>query len=277
LQCQIYINLSSKQSITCKLKVGEITAAKTTQDFDIGNQSVTLAGDFNSLSNDFLDICLEIISEDNKLVYLQNTTLIVFGALNQDTNTHSYQATKTESNIILSYIKNNSLYYKLADISVGDYESDDFVFHSHTISYSYAYLDGEKKIYLFRVDTNKNLLFSEFFNSQEQFIIDQVSHVSACANQDSIVVSYIKNNSCYVFSIKNGVMSNHQRFNKLKRSFTKCFIYFNNYINHIFLMLTDNNSSNYLIETLNEFDEKHENIKAKYKLNISTYEVADEL
>ena len=42
-------------------------------------------------------------------------------------------------------------------------------------------------------------------------------------------------------------------------------------------MLTDNSGSNYLIETLNEFDERYENIKAKYNLNISTYEVTNEI
>ena len=152
------------------------------------------------LKSEKVELYLEIVAEDNSPITIIADTLLVWGLNNKSLNIE-YQAIESNDSFLLSYINNNSIFYKTINKEIASLNSEDFIYYSSAISYSFCYFAPINKIFIFRVDMNGNLFYSDFNENYEHFLDSNVSFVSCTANDNCILVSYIKNKQCFTIEI----------------------------------------------------------------------------
>ena len=273
-QNQIELNIPVSQNIKISLIANNIAIYRSTRKLQSGFNQLTIMKSYTPLKSEEVELYLEIIAEDNSLITIISDTLLVWGLSNITSNIE-YQAIETNNNFLLSYINNNSIFYKYTNKETISLNSEDFTYYSSAISYSFCYFEPIDKVYLFRVDLDGNLFYCNFNNNYEHFLDSDVSFVSCISNNKLILVSYIKNNSCYTIEINSSFNISSPNKINCDIPFIKTYSYFNKYNKKFYLILTDSKNSNYIVENMDVLNVNHFNINATYSIEVSTYEVSE--
>lgn len=272
-QNQIELNIPSDQEVKISLIINNIAIYRSTRKLQAGYNQFTIMKGYIPLKSEQVEIYLKITSEEDSPMTLISNTLLVWG-INNINNQVQYQAIETKNNFLLSYLNNNTLYYSSQNKNEIELNSEDFTYYANSISHSFAYLQTQDLLFLFRVDLDGNLFFTNFSNINELFLESGISHVSSCSNNDLIAISIIKNGKVYVAEFyQNGTISKFQEVDCQNIYVVKTYLYFNKYDNCFYMILTDKNNANYLIKNLKNFITENHFINAKYSITYSTYEV----
>ena len=270
LKNQIFVQLKlafynfSQQDIKFSLLADKIQIAQEIKNCSNGLNEILIFGTYHNQVSDKIQIDVSVTPHQGKQITLFNATLTIWGI--STTEYEEYHALETTSDYFLSYISNGRLYYKIFNKNT-DAQSINFQYFSDANSHSSCCANDE--IYLFRVDPDRNLFFSNFSNINEIFIAKNVSNVACCYYNNSIIFCYITNGDAFYGEIKNNIVISNKQINSLHGKFISCYLYFNNLNSKTYLILTKKDQSNYLLESIANTNSSSENIYAISNLNIS--------
>lgn len=271
IQAKINIYNFNNQNIKLKLFANNIQIASEELFYEQGVYTLTIFGIYKNNSLDPFYVDLFISPKNNNQINISNITLSVWG-VNQEEQTTSYEALETNNYYLLSYNSSNTLHYKIFK-KTSNVDDIDFKKLKETSNYSLCNIDDE--IFLFRINSSGSLFFSNIENQQEYFITNNVSCVSCCNFNDLIIFSYISNSNCYYGEIQNNVVISNKKITFSDSKFTDCKLYFNKYNQKCYLIITNSNGNNYLLENINETFSSHENINSI--INFSAEIIGDNL
>lgn len=268
--------LASSQNLEFQLIVNNICIYKTNKYFNYGNNNITINKDYTSLNTGEFLAKIKIKSLDKKQIEINKIELIFYGVDNEQQQI-IYHTTEIEDNkLLLSYLYNEELYYLIVDKNVEYYNYSDFKYLANAKSYSFTYDNINNKILFLKINKENKLILNTLYESNEKIIDTNVNKVSCSFGNNKVLVCYLKNNKCYYLSIQNNIPSNTQSihsFQNLKNITTS----YNKHSDKFYIVLTDFNNQNYLIESIDENLEKRENIKVNLDFTIETYEVDNEI
>ena len=272
-QNQIEINIPTSQTIKISLSINKITFFRSTRKLQSGYNQFTIMRSFVPLKNENVELYLKITTEDGSPVTIISNTLFVWGICNYS-NEINYQALETNNSLYLSYLNSNTLYYSKIDKKEIELNSEDFTYYSSALGYSFTYLKSTNKVYLFRIDLDGNLFYTDIDNNNEVFLGSNITHVSTAASESLILISVIKNNLCYTFEMsENEIVSTPTLINSNDILVSKSYLYYNSFNNDFYIILSDKNNSNYITKTLTEYSSNQHLINAEYSIEFETYEV----
>lgn len=271
-QNQIELNLPISQNVKISLIVNDIAIYKTTRKVQEGFNQLSIMKSYVPLKSEQVKVYLKIVAEDGTPITIISNNLFVWGLYEKPIQLE-YQVIETNDKYLLSYIENNGIYYKFVDKEEDSLNSEDFQYYGSATSYSFVFNKNADELFLFRIDLDGNLFFTEFYENNETYVTSNASHVATATDNNLTVVSYIKNNSCYTFEFDlNRNISNESMVFCYNFEIVKSYIYFNQYNNKFYLILTDANNSNYLTQSVLETKTEHKFINATYSISITTYE-----
>lgn len=272
-QNQIELNIPTSQTIKISLSINKITFFKSTRKLQSGYNQFTIMKSFVPLKSEKVELYLKITTEDNSPITIISNTLFVWG-INSYSNNVSYQILETEENYYLSYLNSNLLYYTKIDKKETELNSEDFTYYSGAISYSFAYLKSIDSVFLFRVDPDGNLFYTNIINNNEKFIDSNISHISTAYKNNLILISVIKDNQCYTFEMNdNEIFSKPNLIDSNNISLTKSYLFYNKFNGDFYIILSDKYNSNYITKSLKEYNFNQHLINAQYSIEYQTYEV----
>lgn len=273
-QNQIELNIPTSQTVKISLSINKITFFRSTRNLQAGYNQFTIMKSFTPLKNEQVELYLQITTENNSPITIISNTLLVWGLCNHS-NEIQYQVLETNNNFYLSYLNNNTLYFSKIEKMEKELNSEDFSYYSSAIGYSFANIKSINKVYLFRIDLNSNLFFTDIEKNNETFIDTNVTQISTCSSDYSIKISIVKNNKCYVFEMsENEIFSNQTLINSNDILIYKSYLYWNEFNNNFYLILTDKNNSNYLTKSIPEYQSNNHFINAEYSIEFEEYEVS---
>ena len=271
-QNQIELNLPLSQNVKITLLLNDIAIYKSTRKLQEGFNQISIMKSYVPFKSEQVKVYLKIVAEDGSPITIISNNLFVWG-LYEKPSQIEYQAIETNDKYLLSYINNNSIYYCFVEKNESSLNAEDFQYFGTAQSYSFVYNNKLDELFLFRVDLNGNLFYTEFFENNETYITSNVSHVSATMGNNLIVVSYIKNSNCHTFEFdSNRTILNGTAVSCFNFELIKSYIYYNSFNNKYNLILTDINNSNYLTQNVVETETEHKFINASYSISITTYE-----
>ena len=254
----------SNQDIKFDLLCDNIQIGTEQNNFQNGLFDITISGTYKNTISDSLNIFTSINPKNNKQVTVLSTKLTVWGI--SQSEQYEYDAILTSTYCILTYIANGRLYYKKFNKELDDKDFD-FLYLNDSISHSLTSHNDE--VFLFRVDSEGNLFFSKFLNNNETFISKNVSKVSSCIFNNSILFTYISNGECYYGEIINNIVISNNKITSIFGKFNNCYMYSENFNNRCYLILSKENGSNYLLENIKDNFSSSENIYADINLSIT--------
>ena len=273
-QNQIELNVPTSQTIKISLSLNNITFFKSSRKLQAGYNQFTIMKSITPLKTEYSDLFLKITTEDGSPITIITNTLFVWGICNHS-NDITYQTIETDDSYYLSYLNSNMLYFTQIAKKEIELNSEDFTLYSTAKGYSFSYLKSQNKIFLFRIDLDGNLFYTDIKENNEKFIDTDVSYVTTTFNNDLIIISIIKNNMCYTFEMnENEVFSHPIMVNSNDISVVKSYLYFNYFNNDCYLILTDKNNSNYITKSLKEYSFNQHLINCNYSIEYSTYEAS---
>lgn len=274
-QNQIELNVPISQTIKISLSINNITFFSSSRKLQAGYNQFTIMKSYIPLKGETVKLYLKIKTEDNSPITIISNNLLVWGICNHS-NEISYQAVESSEYFYLSYLNNNSIFYSKHTKENVELNSEDFNYYASAISYSFVYYEASQKVYLFRVDLDGNLFYTDFDSNNEIFIDSNITHVSAISNDNIILVSIVKDGVCYSFEMDgDGNFSNINEIDSNGIIIAKSYLYFNNYNNSFYIILTDQNNYNYITKSLIEYSGNNSHITANYTIEFSTYEVSE--
>ena len=274
--CKIDFYLPSAQNVSFALLIDSICVVKSIKYFAYGKNEIFLSKDFSSITTSTCSIKLVVESIDKKQIELNNVSLTIYG-LKENAENINYQSIEVgNDSILLSYLDNSELYYLLTKKSKNYYNFSDFIYYSSVKSYSFSYNTLNCKLLLFYIDEN-NILYLTDINSQQHELLDtDTTVVSSCYGNNMILVCYIQDFTCKYLFIESGTVSKVSKidfFSNLINVKTS----YNNCNGKFYLVLTDTNNQNYLVESINENLSLAEKLKASVGFTITINEVSNEV
>lgn len=257
----------SNQDIKFGLLCDNVMIGNVSSNYQNGVYEATIYGTYQNSIFDRIKTELFIDPKLNKQVTLIKSILTVWGITQNIED--EFCAVQTEDEYHFSYLSNNQLFYKNIKKENELYEHE-FDFITDASAHSICRTNSNL-IYLFRVDENGNLFFSQLLNTTEIYIANNVSKVSCCSHKESIYFVYVKNGECYWGEIINNTIISNTKINSLFGEFVNCYIYSNSN-DKCYLILSKQNGNNYLLENINNNHCSSENIFADISLTISTTE-----
>lgn len=273
-QLNVLIKISAKQKISFSIIANDEIICKHSEEYSVGMHQINLSKDYIPLENKSVKLFLEITSIDDKFISLVSSNLHISG-LNQEKPLYKYQSLSQDENYLVSYCYNGELFYTFTIKDTCNLSSEDFINFSSAKSYAFAVLNS--KIYLFRVDLDNNLFYSQFPNKNETFILSDVNSVSTVALSSKIIISIVKEKKCYVCELDNENFSELKEITCTDKQIVNSYLYLNNFSNKIYLILTDSEKMNYILESINETTSTNELLNISYNINIQTYGESDEI
>lgn len=267
IQIKIKLFNFSSQNVEVKLFADKNQIASETELLNYGTNEISISGTYLNTLIDEVKIYIEVIPKSNKALTINSVTQTTWGDTQE--NHEDYSASESESDYLLSYIYDDKLYYKQF-VKFQEPDDYDFIFCRNAISHSSCYF--KNNFYIFYVGQDNNLFFLNLTNSSENFIAQNVSKVSCSVTDNSMVFSYISNGNCYYGEIQNNVVISNKQITSIHSKFIETCIYYNPYNAKCYLIITNTNGGNYILESIKENFSSSENICANISLTLETLE-----
>lgn len=270
-QCQLDLTLTASENVEISFIVNGFVIYKTYKILPVGSNQISIMQNFKPIDDSKFSVYVEITPVTQKPVVLNNISLFAWGNLNGDYQI-DYQAIDLGSKYLLSMNESNCIYAIQTDKEISEFNLSDLNYINNGLSHSFVYDEENNIIYLFRVDLNGNLFYSNFENGYEIFLVSDVTSVSAdISDSGKMLVTYIKNNECYYFEIsENHSISSHRKLFVNSILVRKCLCYYNSLRNKFLLILSSSNDNNYLVEQINENFSNSDTVTAEYGFYITT-------
>lgn len=276
-QCLIDLQIVSSDYVYFSLLANGVAIQKYRKKLQDGESQISILQNYEPLATENIDIYLEITPKNETSVKVGQVSLFVWGNFKEKSQTN-YQIIETQDKYLLSFLSDNMLYCKLTDKICGEYSFIDFETFGEASSYSFVYLPNSKKIYLFRVDSQKNLHLVDFITRNESFVCSNVTNVSAVSsNQDDVLISIISDSDCYYFEMSASLEFSTIKkieYDRVKLVSSICIFDKNN--NEFFIVLNGKKNDNYLVKAVSDTNKCIENISAEYLISVETYNLEDE-
>lgn len=275
INTQIDFSTQSKQKVFINLYANDKIFFNTSKTLYAGEQETITLSEYKSNKKEHIKFYVEIEPQEGILVIVKNISLFLLG-LKKDFNKNEYNVIELKNEYLISITNNNSIFIKNIPKTNIELSYKQFEHLKSAISHSFVYIKENEKLYLFWVDIGNRLFCLDMDTKEKKFIDDNVTHVSATSNEDFILVSYIKNKSSIILEIR--ILKQFWtkiHVNLLNNSLISSLSYYNNYNEKFYIVLTDKNFSNYLIESFDESSSHGENVSANYSITVLTYSLND--
>ena len=272
-QNKIDINLPIDESVKFSLFINNIAIYRSTKNLNAGFNQITIMKSYLPLKSEQVNLYLKIETNENSLITILSNDLLIWG-LDNVSNEISYISIEINDSYFLSYLNNNSIYYKIVGKEPISLNSVDFDFYSYAKAFSVSYLNNSNTLFLFKIDLDGNLQLNDFYNNKIIYLDSFVTDISSTTDDEKFVISYIKNNKCFNMEI----YPDYSFSNPIPVLFNvgipkKSYINYNKFNNKFYLVICNQNGSNFLIKNCIEHNNNHFNISANYSIKINTYEV----
>lgn len=276
-QCQLDLTLASEESVEISLIVNEFKIYKTYKVLPVGSNQVSIMQNFKPLTDKKFSLYVQISPVTQKSILLNNISLFAWGNLKGNYSI-DYQAINIGDKYLLSMLDNNCIYALKTNKELAEFNIADFDYVGTAISHSLIYDSINNTTYLFRVDLNGNLLYSNLDTKNEIFLTNNVSYVSADISlTGKILVAIVKENECYYFEIdENKNVSIIRKLYVNSVTVARVLCYFNKFRNKFMIALSNPNDSNYLVEQINETISNSDTVNVEYEFTISSITEVEE-
>ena len=270
-ECILEIYSPVKQEIELAIIVSNYSIIKVKREVSVGLNQISVNKEFISNISGEAEVFIVINSLEKKELILQACTLNVWG-LHIDEFKNKYDSIEMDDYILLSFLKDNKIYYKIITNNAVELNEVDFDFCGQAKDYSFVYDDVNKVIYLARIDLDGNVFLDNFKTHKSLYIDNYSSCVSAAISNEKIIVCYAKNKKCHLAEIEKQQIKN---CNKINYDYItkECSIFYNKYSNHFYIILKLNNGKNILIEELKSKQDISEKLVVSYDVYVDVYEV----
>ena len=273
-QGQVEIVSSANQEIIVSLLVNSTCAQKIVKDVSIGSNSIPIFCNFTPISVKNIYTYIKIEPKSQKAVYLQNISVAVWGA-SLESDDLSYQALELDDNYLISMLYNQTLYYKIIPKEKNEFLISDMDFIDYVVTYSFVKITND--VLLFKVNERGDLFYSKL-SEMEKFITGNVTAVSAVSTKNETFVFFIQNNACFQFQIDSeNNISNFKKIECNNYKIKNVYAYCKKETDKVYIVLTDINNSNFLLEQINETKKQIENISANFNITFDVYRWTMEL
>lgn len=267
---QITINTPSSQLISISLLINKIAVCVHKENFSAGQHVVNINKTYTPTITGDVEISLQIESLDGKYVLIKDSVLTIFG-LTENASNSKFQHLKINNNILISCLFNGNLYYKIVPCDSYIYSLDELSCYGQAKDYSFCLNNMNDSLYLFRVDNNSNLFYTKFDTIDEKFITKKVDKITTCFSNELICACILKKGKCYSFELIDEIISGLNEVVNFNKAIVDCYLYFNNYNLKTYLILSDSQKKNYILESISETNRNSENIFLTCNIFISTY------
>lgn len=272
--CSVELYSSSNQNIEISLKIENIVVSKINSEVLMGKNKIVITQKYEPIYDSLINVNLVVKPLLNKQVILEKCELNIWGAELKERNI-KYDIIELNENYLLSYLKDNVLYYKIITKNVVNLNEIDFDFCAKVLDYKFLLKKDTNELFLCRVDLDNNLIIDNFETKKLLFLQNNVTSVSATNNYNKIVVCFIKNKKPYILEIKDDIISIPKEINN-NLIVNKCDLIKNEFNGNCYLILNLVNGENIMFESISEKASFGENIKTNYSIDISLYEVQNE-
>lgn len=266
--CKITVNILSSQTINFYFIVDNLCLKKVSKNLSSGHHTINIEDSYLSLKNTPVKIELQVINEQEKLIYLESINLLING-IEDEFETYQYNGLISNENLLISILAHKRLFIGTKSLETSIFSIENLNFHSWAISHSLAFDPQNRIAYLLRVDLDGRLFYSNLNDKNEIYLTSCVQSVSSIYCNNILYVTYIKNKSCYTFEIENGTSSKHKKITNIRKPIINSRLYYNNFINKIYLILTDKNNSNYLLESINTNLTQGETLSSSFEISLT--------
>lgn len=267
LSLKLNLFLPYAQSVETALLINNSVIKKEKFNCKIGDNVLDIIQSYYPQMDQNIEISIKVKPLESRQIILKNANLTIIGASQNEKNSE-YKICERQNDYLISYIFDDKLFYTVAEKSNLSIDLSDFTFLSSSKSHCFVYDENSKKTYLFRVDNNYNLFYSELFNSEEIFIANNVKSVSAVYGNNRIFVAFIIENQCYYLEISNNLLSVKKSIDLIFGA-KNCFVTYNQTNKKYYILITTITNENYLIESINEKHQNSENISFNCSFTLS--------
>ena len=273
IQFEINFTINSNQEIEFSLIVNNNTIKTKTSNFLAGNNTLTFNEQLQDTFNNVLQFNLVCNPIESKQVIIKSIETSIWG-IKQESQ-QEYSAIETTGNIIVSFISNKQLFIKyLPKNAIETQQFYQYEIYNNSISHSLSYNTDDDTVCLFHIDLHSNLFYTKLDSNQNTFICNNTSKVSSVFHKNKLIFCYISEGKAMIGEIANNVFVINP-FNQIIGDLVDCYMYSNN--EKLYLILTKEDGSNYLLENIHNSLSSGENINAELNLTINTYEAKDEI
>lgn len=198
-----------------------------------------------------VDIRIKCVSA-NYTVNVISNILAVWGAV-ADLNASAPSSIRSlvlDNQVVVSFVEKNKIYYALVNKQEQSIASGDFSQIATGISHCFA-LDKSHNLFLFRVDTNKNLYYCQFGTNQAETLIDtnvNCVYASKCPDsmQEEMLICYLKNGKPSYRTYKNAVIGAECIFDCPNAKYSDIYVAKTDTANRMYVVCTSSNGNNYI-------------------------------
>jgi len=269
--CTVELYSSSIQNVEISLEIENVIVSKTNSEVLMGKNKIVITQKYEPIYDSLININLVVKPLLSKQIILEKCEVNIWGADIKEKSI-KYDIIELNNNYLLSFLKDDILYYKIITKNTASLNEIDFNFCAKVLYYKFLLKKETNEVFLCRVDLDNNLLIDNFDTKKMLFLQNDVSGVSATSSDNKIVVCFIKNKKPYVLEIKDDIVSIPKEINN-NLIVDKCDLIKNKFNDNCYLILKLANGENVMFESISEKASLGENIKANYSIDIALYEV----
>jgi len=271
VECELEFVAAAVQEVEISIVISQLVIVKSKQRAVIGINKFSLAQEFLALESKQDNIYVYITPLDGKQILLSSCQMNIWGGESKE-ESKKCNVIELDDKFLLSFIKNNIIYYKIITKQTEMFAEIDFEFCAYAKDYSFAYLKSKKELYLFRIDENFNLIIDNLTTGEMFYIDNQVTNISAAFSEEKIVAAYIKNNIFYVLEIenKNAIFKSEIGYKSIIKNVV---VFYNKFSQDFCFVLSLFSGRNIMIKQQKEVDNFGEHLKLGYDIYAIGYEV----
>jgi len=284
-QVKISLTANIEGEVSFELIIDDLIIHNEVRSVSKSHTDIIILKKYTTIKAGNLPVCLHIATESEDLtITINDITTVILGADNNvsssDIELRALKINK-ENNIIVSYIDNNELFYLTTSLTEQSLKTEDFKFLAPSKSHCFcleSFANSEETVFLYRVDTDGKLYFSRFLTGEPEVFIDEnVDVVYACpcpeVSDDFHIITYIKNGSCFYRTFKNDIISTEKNLMFPKDKYVDIRVVSKQDCEHIYVIATNQNGSNYILHSLVEVStgKINEFLSASYSMFVSKY------
>ncbi|MBQ7579223.1 MAG: hypothetical protein IJT25_01685, partial [Clostridia bacterium] len=243
-------------NITLKLLLNESVIATTTKTANLNNTSIFMQSVSSTMASGKKELKLEIIAENS--VILSGVSLIAINAStsNETTNEMEVKASLNNSDLAISFVKDNKIYYALCSTTLPEFNPENFTMFKNAISHDVVFNLGKQNnpLTFAYIDENKDLYISTLNENGDIFVDSGVSSVAIENNGDEseggLVVIYASGGKVYYKTLINNLLGQKNELKLPESNFVSVRKFFSEEDGIIYIVATDDKNNNFVCNSI---------------------------